>query len=112
MRVTPSQGPVIEACDLQQDRGDECTVDCLVYMNKQDPAPIDARIKVSANGSFWLITTKPVPNDGDVIHVTMNRVNKSYRVGNMRGGLRARDRDDLRIGELTEVVDDAPRLPP
>lgn len=107
MRGTPSQDSEIEARDLQQDRGDECTVDCSVYINKDDPTSLDARVRVSGNGSFWLTTTKPVPNDGDVVHVTTGRVTKAYRVSNMRRGLRSRDRENLRVGELIEVGDEA-----
>ena len=107
MRGTPSQDPEIEARDLQPDRSDECAVDCSVYINKHDPTPLDARVRVSGNGSFWLTTTKTVPNDGDVVHVTTGRVTKAYRVSNMRRGLRSRDRENLRVGELIEVGDEA-----
>ena len=105
MGGTPSQGSKIEARDLQSDRSDECAVDCSVYINKHDPTPLDAKVRVSGNGTFWLTTTKPVPSDGDVVHVTLGRVSKSYRVSNMRSGLRSCDRKDLRVGELTEIVD-------
>jgi hypothetical protein len=111
VRGTPSQDSEIEVRDLQQDRSDECTVDCSVYINKHDPTPLEARVRVSGNGSFWLTTTKPVPNHGDVVHVTMGRVTRSYRVSNMRRGLRSRDRENLRVGELIEVGDEACSLP-
>ena len=113
MGGTPSQGSEIEARDLQPDRSDECAVDGSVYINKHDPTPLDAKVRVSGNGTFCLTTTKPVPNDGDVVHVALGRVSKSYRVSNMRSGLRSRDREDLRVGELTEIMDPdgAPPLP-
>ena len=111
MGGTPSQESEFEARDLQLDRGDECAVDCSVYINKHNPTPIDARVRVSGNGSFFLTTTQSVPNDGDLVHVTMGRVTKSYRVSNARRGLRSRDRVNLRICELTEVVNEAPSLP-
>ena len=113
MGGTPSQGSKIEARDLQADRSDECAVDCSVYINKHDPTPLNAKVRVSGNGTFWLTTTKPVPNDGDIVHVTFGRCSKSYRVLNMRSGLRSWDPKDLRVGELIEIMhpDEVPRLP-
>ena len=82
-------------------------------LNKHDSTPLDAKVRVSGNGTFWLTPTKPVPNDGDVVHVTLGRVSTSYRVSNMRNGRQSCDRKDLGVGELFEIMDpdEVPRFP-
>lgn len=71
----------------------------------------EANATPRSNGSFWLTTTRSVPNDVDLVHGTVGRVTNSYRVSNMRRGLRSRDRENLRICELTDIVDGAPSSP-
>ncbi|MDE1956145.1 MAG: hypothetical protein KGJ03_10510, partial [Betaproteobacteria bacterium] len=84
-------------------RGTAHPVYCSVYLGHEDKQAIDAKVRLLDGAGPTITTTEPTLRDGDVVYVVTRGQRRPHRILNLRRGGRARDRADLRIGELEEL---------
>lgn len=87
------------------ERAEDLQAHRTAYLGATDREALRARVKPSSSGRLTLVTVEARLRDGDVIHVDGSGGRKAHRISGLRRGLRSRDPQDLRIAQLTEILD-------
>ena len=74
-----------------------------ILLDPSEQQAIDAKVRLLDGAGPTITTTEPTLRDGDVVYVVTRGQRRPHRILNLRRGGRARDRADLRIGELEEL---------
>lgn len=86
------------------ERGEERTASLAAFLRPDDEDALHVRVKLSTEGIRTLVTTEARLQEGDTVYVESGGQRRPHRISRLRKGLRSRDPDTLRVGQLTEIA--------